>query len=95
MSRKNYAEKTEEVAEETVENTEFAEEVEETVEKVKAARKPPVAFADKIKVYGMIRDGKGTVDELVAAGVDERAARVTVKLLMKEKLIKQSFVAVQ
>jgi hypothetical protein len=53
-----------------------------------------VAFADKIKVYGMIRDGKGTVEELVAAGVDERAARVTVKLLMKEKLVKQSYVAV-
>jgi hypothetical protein len=88
MGRKNYEEPVEPVADN---ETEF---VEETVEKVKAQRQPPVAFADKIKVYGMIRDGKGTVDELVAAGVDERAARVTVKLLMKEKLIKQSFVAV-
>lgn len=92
MGRKNYAgteaETVEPVAEEVV------EQVEETMEKVKAERKPPVAFADKIKVYGMIRDGKGTVDELVAAGVDERAARVTVKLLMKEKLIKQSYIAV-
>jgi ribosomal protein L13E len=95
MGRKNYAgtetETVEPVAEEVVEQV---EQVEETMEKVKATRKPPVAFADKIKVYGMIRDGKGTVDELVEAGVDERAARVTVKLLMKEKLIKQSFVAV-
>lgn len=89
MGRKNYAETEVETVEPVADDV-----VEETMEKVKVPRKPPVAFADKIKVYGMIRDGKGTVEELVAAGVDERAARVTVKLLMKEKLIKQSFVAV-
>jgi len=89
MARKNYAETEVETVEPVADDV-----VEETMEKVKAPRKPPVAFADKIKVYGMIRDGKGTVEELVAAGVDERAARVTVKLLMKEKLVKQSYVAV-
>ena len=92
MGRKNYAEPEVEIVEPAADNeTEF---VEETVEKVKAPRKPPVAFADKIQIYGMIKDGKGAVDELVAAGVDERAARVTVKLLLKENLIKQRYVAV-
>ena len=94
MGRKNYVEHEETVEPVGEEVVEQVEETIETMEKVKETRKPPVAFADKIKIYGMIRDGKGTVDELVAAGVDERAAKVTVKLLMKEKLIKQSFVAV-
>lgn len=62
--------------------------------KEKKPRAPVVSFGDKVKVLGLIKEGKGNVDELVAAGVTERVAKIAIKTLAKEKMIKQSFVAV-
>lgn len=58
----------------------------------KKPRAPVVKFDEKVKVYNMIIEGKGTIEEIVAAGVSERVARISVKTLLMSKMIKQSFV---
>jgi len=59
---------------------------------VKKTRAVPVSFGDKVKVLKLVGDGKGTVEDLVATGIAERTAKIALKTLLKEKIIKQSFV---
>jgi hypothetical protein len=64
----------------------------------KKERKPrsaPVAYKMVRDVERLIGEGKGTIQDLVAAGIPERAAKVAVKKLKAEKVIKESFVVVQ
>jgi len=60
--------------------------------KVTTERAPVVTWSEKFQVFELIRSGKGTIDELVNAGVSDRVAKVAIKTLVKEKKIKQSFV---
>ncbi len=64
----------------------------------KKERKPrsaPVAYKMVRDVERLIGEGKGTIQDLVAAGIPEKAAKVAVKKLKAEKVIKESFVVVQ
>jgi hypothetical protein len=72
--------------------------VEEMVETEITEKKPravAVTLKEKMNVYKMVGEGKGTVDDLVAAGVTPRVAKVSLKALAKENMIKNSYVVVQ
>jgi len=65
------------------------------VEKVKKPRQAPIEYKVVSKVERLVREGKGTIAELVEAGISERFAKIAIKKLTKEKVIKQSFVATE
>jgi len=65
------------------------------VEKVTKPRQAPIEYKVVSKVERLVREGKGTIAELVEAGISERHAKIAIKKLSKEKVIKQSFVAVE
>jgi hypothetical protein len=58
----------------------------------KKPRAKPIKYADISKVEGMVRSGKGTVDEIVASGVEKRTAMLAIRKLKSEGVIKMSFV---
>ncbi len=60
--------------------------------KEKKPRAIPVSFKDKVNVLKLVTEGKGTVESLIEAGVEKRVATVALKTLLKEKLIKSSYV---
>jgi hypothetical protein len=62
------------------------------VAKIKKPRAEPVSFKDKVNIMKLVSEGKGTVADLVGTGVPERTAKVALKTLLKEKMIKQSYV---
>lgn len=65
------------------------------VEKVKKPRQAPIEYKIVSKVERLVREGKGTIAELVEAGVSERHAKIAIKKLTREKVIKQSFVVTE
>ena len=66
-----------------------------TVTKTTKPRQPPITYKEVKKVEDLVRAGKGTIEELVSAGVEERKAKIAIKKLKAEGIAKESIVIVQ
>lgn len=64
------------------------------VDKPKIVRKPPIKYGTISKVERLVREGKGTFDEIVMEGVSEKEARLAIRKLKSEGIVKESLVIV-
>ena len=63
--------------------------------KVKKPRQPSIEYKMVSKVEKLVREGKGDLKAIVDAGVSERFAKIAIKKLTKEGVIKQSYVVTE
>ena len=66
-----------------------------TATKTSKPRQPPITYKEVAKVEGLIRAGKGTIEDLIGAGVEERKAKIAIKKLKAEGIVRESLVIAQ